>query len=90
MTNCTNCTVVVPAVWKTCTIDKCDKMIVSVACCFLRVGSCIDSKIYTYSVNIPFLFGDNWGVILAPYNIGYKNLSKHLEISEIKVSEAFI
>jgi len=35
----------------------------------------------------PYLFGDNRGVILAPFNVGYTGLKAHLETCELEISE---
>lgn len=74
MTNCVNCTIVAPAVKRTCTIDKCEKMSITVATNFIRIGSCVDSKVFSYSIQVPYLFGDNRGVVLAPFNAGFVGL----------------
>lgn len=73
-----NCTILVSAAKKTCTIDKCERVNLTIACNFLRIGSCVDSKIYSYSIQKPFIFGDNRNVTMAPFNSGFRSLENNL------------
>jgi len=36
------------------------------------------------------LFGDNRGVVLAPFNVGYKELKQHLDIAELQVNDRYV
>lgn len=78
ITNCVNCTIMLAAVSKVCTIDKCEKSSVSVASSFLRIGSSVDCKIYSYTQGQTFLFGDNRNLQFAPFNVGYTGLEGHV------------
>lgn len=49
ISNCTNCTIMVAAVNKTLTIDKCENVILSVASNYVRSGNCVESSINTYT-----------------------------------------
>lgn len=33
------------------------------------------------------MFGDNWNVLLAPFNTGYQNLRDHLNAANLEISE---
>jgi hypothetical protein len=49
ISNCINCTVLIAAVNKTCTIDKCENVTVCTASNFLRIGNCVDCTVYSYT-----------------------------------------
>lgn len=87
LTNCVNCTIMVAAAWKTCTIDKCERVNLTVASNFLRISSSVDCNIYSYSIHPPFIFGDNRNVIMAPFNTGYTSLQNHVESAGLSISE---
>jgi hypothetical protein len=89
ITNCINCTVMVAAARRVCTIDKCEKVNLTVACDFLRINSCVDCNIYSYSIHSPFIFGDNRFVIMAPFNTGYLSLKNHVESAGLQINEAY-
>lgn len=78
ITNCLNCTIMLAGVRKVCTVDKCEKTSVSVATSFLRIGSSVDCKIYSYTQGQTFMFGDNRNLQLAPFNAGYTQLEQHI------------
>jgi len=77
ITNCVNCTILLAAVEKVCTIDKCEKTDVSVATNFLRVGSSVDCKVYAYVQGKTFMFGDNRNMQFGPFNAGYSGIESH-------------
>lgn len=49
ISNCINCTIMVAAVNKTCTIDKCENVTVCVAANYLRIGNCVDCTIHSFT-----------------------------------------
>ena len=69
--NLVNCTVLVGAVNKICTISQCEKVTVCVASHFTRIISSVDTVVHSYSLIPPVLFGDNRSVTLAPHNASY-------------------
>ena len=78
--NCVNTTIMVAAVSKVCTLDKCESVTLSVAANFLRIGNSIDCKVYAFTTSgPPVLFGDNRSVTLAPHNVSYAELLGHLK-----------
>lgn len=83
--NCVNTTIFVAAVNKTCTIEKCENVIVTVASNFLRVGNTIDSKIYYYGSYFPVLYGDNRSITLAPNNANYNEFYERLKNAKIPI-----
>lgn len=89
ITNCVNCTIMVAAAWKTCTIDKCERVNLTVACNFLRISSSVDCNVYSYTINPPFIFGDNRNVIMAPFNSGYTSLQNHVESAGLTIDESY-
>lgn len=65
-------------------------MSITVATNFIRIGSCVDSKVFSYSIQVPYLFGDNRGVVLAPFNAGFVGLKQHLDSCELQIKESYI
>jgi TBCC domain-containing protein 1 len=49
ISNCVNCTITIAAVNKTCSIDKCENVVICVASNFLKIGNIIDSTVHSYS-----------------------------------------
>ena len=83
--HCENCTIVIAAVNKIISIDKCDRCNVTVIANFVRVSNMIDSYIYLYSPNEPVLYGDNRGLYLGPHNIWYNALYPILKSTKISI-----
>jgi len=75
VSNCVQTTVLVSAINKLVSIDKCEKTQITVAGEFIRIGSCIDCQINTYSVTAPpIVYGDTRSLTLGPHNSGYAEL----------------
>lgn len=87
---CTNCTIVVAAVNKVLSVEKCEGTIVSGTSNCVRIGNSIESTVHSYSAIRPILFGDNRGVIMAPHNLAYPELMSHVKRAKIEVNENFI
>lgn len=84
ISNCINCTVLIAAVNKTCTIDKCENVNVCVGANFLRIGNCVDCTIYSYTqLAPPIIYGDTRNLIMAPHNTSYFELLSHLRAADI-------
>jgi hypothetical protein len=84
ISNCTNCTIMVAAVNKTCSIDKCENVTVCVASNFVRIGNCIDSTVHSYTqLSPPIIYGDTRNLIMAPHNTSYFELLSHLRAADI-------
>ena len=84
ISDCINCTILVAAVNKTCTIDKCEKLTVCAASNFLRIGNCVDSTVYSYTqLAPPVIYGDTRTLIMAPHNASYFELLSHLRAADI-------
>jgi TBCC domain-containing protein 1 len=80
VSRCVNCTVFVAAVSKVCTIDRCENVTVCCASTFLRIGSCIDCTVYSYtSASPPVVFGDTRSLMLAPHNASFPDLAQKLK-----------
>jgi hypothetical protein len=89
ISNCTNCIILISAVAKIISIDKCENCTICFASNYTRISNCLDSSIFTYSVNEPILFGDNRGVILGPHNTFYNELSLHIKNAKLNISSIF-
>ena len=87
---CSNCTIMVGAVNKVLSVDKCENTIVSgtTNCC--RIGNSIETTIHFYSVIRPILYGDNRGLTMAPHNLSYPELMTHVKRAKIDINENFI
>jgi len=84
ISNCTNCTIMVAAVNKTCSIDKCENVTVCVASNFVRIGNCIESTIHSYNqLEPPIIYGDTRNLVMAPHNTSYFELLTHLRAADI-------
>lgn len=83
--SCINCTIFVAAVSKVCTIDKCENCILVVAANEVRIGSCIDTVVHSYTpLYPPIVYGDTRNLRLAPHNASYDKLGEHLVRAGIK------
>lgn len=77
--SCINCTIMVAAVNKTCTIEKCENVTVCVASNFLRIGNCVDCTVSPYTqMSPPVIYGDTSHLVMAPHNASYFDLFVHL------------
>eukprot|EP00347_Sterkiella_histriomuscorum_P018435 403345520 len=84
ISNCTNCTIMVAAVNKTLTIDKCENVILSVAANYVRAGNCVDCTVNTYTQMCqPIIYGDSRNLTMAPHNTSYFEMMNHLRAADI-------
>jgi hypothetical protein len=84
ITNCVNCTIMVAAVNKSCSIDKCENVTVSVAANFVKIGNCVDCTVNSYSqISAPIIYGDTRNLLMAPHNASYFELLTHLRAADI-------
>lgn len=84
ISNCINCTVMVAAVNKTCTIEKCENVTVCIATNFLRIGNCVDCTVQSFTqLAPPIIYGDTRNLIMAPHNTSYFELMAHLRAADI-------
>lgn len=84
ISNCVNCTVVIAAVNKTCSIDKCEGVVVCVASNFLRIGNCVDCTVSSYTQMCqPIIYGDTRNLTMAPHNTSYFEMLTHLRAADI-------
>ena len=77
--NCREVTVFISAVAGLATIDKCESCTVVIAGSLVRVGNNVDCTIHVYSPFPPVLYGDNRGVVLAPFNVYLSELESLME-----------
>lgn len=80
ISRCVNCTIFVAAVSRVCTLDRCENVTICCASSFLRIGSCIDCTIFSYtSATPPVVFGDTRSLLLAPHNASFQDLGNKLK-----------
>ncbi len=85
ISGCANCTIFVAAVNRVCTIEKCENMTVCVASSQLRIGSCVDSLVHSYTPGFPpIIYGDTRSLRLAPHNASYNMMPLHLQRAGIR------
>ena len=79
-----NCTIMVAAVNKTCSIDKCENSNICVASNYLRIGNCVDTTVNSYTqMEPPIIYGDTRNLIMSPHNCSYFELTNHLRAADI-------
>ena len=84
ISNCVNCTIMIAAVNKTCSIDKCENVVVCVASNFLKIGNCVDCTIHTFTqMSQPIIFGDTRNLVMAPHNTSYFEMLTHLRAADL-------
>lgn len=84
ISNCTNCTMMVAAVNKALTLDKCEHTQVSVASNYVRVGNSVDCIVNSYTqVCPPVIYGDTRNLTMAPHNTSYFEIMNHLRAADI-------
>lgn len=81
--SCTNSIVVLGAVGQSLRIEYCERLQVVAVTSHTVINTCHDCIVYAASNRTPLMVGDNRFVQLAPYNSGYDNLERHMEISGI-------
>lgn len=81
--NCREVTVFISAVSGLATMDKCESCTVVIAGSLVRVGNNVDCTVHVYSPFPPVLYGDNRGVVLAPFNVYLPDLHSLLEAQGI-------
>jgi hypothetical protein len=86
ISSCENCTIVVAAVSKITSFDRCDKCNICVISNYTRISNMIDSNIYLYTAYEPVLFGDNRGLKLGPHNVSYIDLYAIAKESKITIN----
>lgn len=90
ISSCINCTIFIAAVSKVCTIEKCENSTMVVAANEVRIGSCIDTLVHSYTpLYPPIVYGDTRNLRLAPHNANYDKLSEHLVRAGIKFEQRF-
>ena len=89
ISKCVNCVVFVAAVTRSCTLEKCENVTLTVAASYLRIGNCVDCQVYTYSqLSPPVIYGDTRSLQLAPHNASYQELGNTLRDAGINWREA--
>jgi len=83
ISNSTNCTIMAAAVSKVCTLDKSERVTLSIASNMLRVGNSVECRLNMYLATYPILYGDNRHVLLGPHNVAYDELMTHIKHSKI-------
>ena len=73
--SCREVTVYISAVSGLATMDKCEACTVVIAGSLIRVGNNVDCTVHIYSPFPPVLYGDNRGIILAPFNVFLNELA---------------
>jgi hypothetical protein len=81
--SCREVTVFISAVAGLATMDKCENCCLVIAGNFIRVGNSVDCAVHIYSPFPPVLYGDNRGVVLAPFSVHMEELSGMMEASGI-------
>ncbi|CDW72648.1 tubulin binding cofactor c domain-containing protein [Stylonychia lemnae] len=84
VSNCINCTIMIAAVNKTFSIDKCQNTQITVAANYVRTSNCVESTLHSYSqLCPPIIYGDTIGLIMAPHNSSYFEIMNHLRAADI-------
>lgn len=84
--SCTNSIVVLGAVGQSLRIEYSERLQVVAVTSHTVINTCHDCIVYTASNRPPLIVGDNRFVQLAPYNSGYDNLERHMELAGISAS----
>ena len=88
ISKCVNCVVFVAAVTRSCSLDKCENVTVTVASEYLRIGNCVDCQVYSYTHQCPpVVYGDTRSLQLAPHNASYPELSNTLRDAGIRMGD---
>ena len=75
---------------KVVTIEKCENCVIVIAANEVRIGSCIDTLVHSYTpIYPPVVYGDTRNLRLAPHNATYDKLSDHLVKAAIKFEQRF-
>ena len=86
ISNCTNCTIMVAAGSKLCTIDKSERIHLAIAVHALRLGNSIDCKLGLYTVVNPILYGDSRAIHIGPHNVAYDELMSHVKKAKLSIN----
>lgn len=86
--NCREVTIFITAVSGLATMDKCESCIIVLVGSLVRVGNSVDCTVHVYSPFPPVLYGDNRGVVLAPFNVFLNELETVLDSIGIPNSSA--
>lgn len=86
ISSCFNCVIMVAAVSKICSMEKCERVSLSVAAETIRIGNSIDCKLNIYSITQPILYGDNRAIQLGPHNVAYEELMAHIKKAKITIN----
>ena len=84
--SCREVTVFISAVSGLATMDKCESCTFVIAGSLVRVGNSVDCILHVYSPFPPVLYGDNRGVVLAPFNVFLNDLERLIESNGIPTS----
>lgn len=86
VSRCVNCTIFVSAVARVCSLDRCENVTICCAANLLRIGSCIDCTVYTFTTACaPVIFGDTRSLVLAPHNSSFPDLANRLKNAGLSV-----
>ncbi|OMJ87727.1 hypothetical protein SteCoe_10470 [Stentor coeruleus] len=83
MQSCREVTVYISAVSGIATMDKCENCTFVTCASLIRVGNSVDCTVHIYSPFPPVMYGDNRGVVLAPFNANISDLGSILEIGGV-------
>ena len=68
---------------KFCTVDRCERVTLSVAANALRLGNSVDCRLAIYVASSPIFFGDNRAIRLGPHNVAYEELMLHVKRAKV-------
>ena len=86
LVSCTNSIVVFGAVGQSLRVEYCERLQVVAVTSHTVINTCHDCIIYAASNRPPLIVGDNRFVQLAPYNSGYDNLERHMDLAGISAN----
>jgi len=81
--DCINTTIMVAAVNRVCSIEKCENLNIGVASNFIKISNSVDCTAHIYSSSSPVLTGDSRSITIGPHNVGYTELMGHLKRAKI-------
>lgn len=83
ITGCSDCEIVLGAVFGAVIVSGCERVKVTAACRKLIVMNCLECEFQVATLTPSIIVGDCRSIVIGPYNTNYRNLKNHLKLAHL-------
>uniref|UniRef100_A0A7S3MFR8 C-CAP/cofactor C-like domain-containing protein n=1 Tax=Spumella elongata TaxID=89044 RepID=A0A7S3MFR8_9STRA len=84
ITGCSDCEIVVGAVFGALIVSNCERVKITAACRKLLVLNCLDCAFNVATLTTTIIAGDCRSLVVGPHNTSYRNLRNHLKLAALE------